>query len=253
MIKNIAIIIFLIISICLSVRMEVYEPLLDFSIYHLLGTDEFGRDLLLVFIASAGLSLIKGICWAIIVSIISGILSYFLIVTKKYFVSNILRAIFNMIESCPVILWVFLIVASLYYLPLYFSVTIAFVLGASPFAINVISGEFERLWDADYVRAARLTGITEFLIVKRYILKNAIPILLPLTIHITGIALAIDGAMGVIGLGNRSRLDLGILLLRGKEQILVRPYILMITVAIFILIYLYLRQIIKTLKGPVTR
>jgi hypothetical protein len=50
------------------------------------------------------------------------------------------------------------------------------------------------------------------------VLPNALPHIMPLFLHIIGAAMAAYGAIGLFGFVNRTELDLGVFLLRGKEQ-----------------------------------
>ena len=73
---------------------------------------------------------------------------------------------------------------------------------------------------------ARCLGFSEWRILIHYVIPNAFPVLLPLTTHLFGAALTVFGALGMIGLSNRSAWDLGTMLLIGKENVLQNPYIL---------------------------
>ena len=74
----------------------------------------------------------------------------------------------------------------------------------------------------------------------RYIMPNATFVLGPLAVQVLGAAIAVDGAIGVLGLGNRLEHDLGVMLLRGKENFIVHPQLLGLALGMFVLLFSYL-------------
>lgn len=220
--------------------LEPVEPWLSYSWQHPLGTDEFGRDFLAVLIGATALSLSKAVIITLIAIIISTVIAYLAIYFQNKVVEGFFRGIVIVVESCPILLWVFVVIIAFSRLPVVIAVTVAFIIAATPFVSNVIAGELERLWKADYVRAARILGIGEWRILMSYILPNAVSVLIPVALNVLGAALTVSGAIGILGMGNRSELDLGILLLRGKENVLQNPTILIVTVMTFIGIYIYI-------------
>jgi len=220
--------------------LEPVEPWLGYSWQHPLGTDEFGRDFLAVLIGAMGLSLSKAVIITLIAIIISTVIAYLTVYFQNKVVEGFFRGIVIVVESCPILLWVFVVIIAFSRLPAVIAVTVAFIIAATPFVSNVIAGELERLWKADYVRAARILGIGEWRILMSYILPNAVSVLIPVALNVLGAALTVSGAIGILGMGNRSELDLGILLLRGKENVLQNPTMLILTVMTFIGIYIYI-------------
>lgn len=220
--------------------LEPVESWISYSWQHPLGTDEFGRDFLAVLIGAMGLSLSKAVIITLIAIIISTVIAYLAIYFQNKVVEGFFRGIVIVVESCPILLWVFVVIIAFSRLPAVIAVTVAFIIAATPFVSNVIAGELERLWKADYVRAARILGIGEWRILMSYILPNAVSVLIPVALNVLGAALTVSGAIGILGMGNRSELDLGILLLRGKENVLQNPTILIVTVMTFIGIYIYI-------------
>lgn len=220
--------------------LEPVEPWLGYSWQHPLGTDEFGRDLMAVLIGAIGLSLGKAVIITLIALTFSTLIAYVAIYFQNKVVEGFFRGVVIVVESCPILLWVFVVIIAFSRLPAVIAVTVAFIIAATPLISNVIAGELERLWKADYVRAARILGIGEWRIMMSYIFPNAVSVLIPVALNVLGAALTVSGAIGILGMGNRSELDLGILLLRGKENILQNPIILIVTVMTFIGIYIYI-------------
>jgi len=80
------------------------------------------------------------------------------------------------------------------------------------------------------------------------VLPNAVPHVMPLFPHIIGAAMAAYGAIGLFGFVNRTELDLGVFLLRGKEQAGFDLMPLLLALAAYAGIYYALRRLIRTLE-----
>lgn len=206
---------------------------------HPLGTDEFGRDILFSSLCAAGFSLGKGI----VISFLTLGLALFLaegITYSKWRGSGVLiRGAATIVESLPSVLWVMIVLIVLRE-PRLVVVGAAFALVSLPTASHVIAGELNRLRLMPFVEAARQLGAGEIRLILAYLLPNAKAVLIPYSMQILGTAIAIEGAIGVIGLGNRSDLDMGTFLLRGKENFILHPQILLCSVILYAAIYSYL-------------
>ena len=143
-----------------------------------------------------------------------------------------------------------MIVATTVHGPRLWVTLIAFGILVLPSVPQICLGEFARLRTDPFVEAAQLLGIAEARISDAYLLPAALPILIPVLIQVLGSAIAIDGAIGVFGLGSRSDIDLGVFLLRGKEQFVTRPDILTSALVAYAAIYLYLQWLARGLGAP---
>jgi ABC-type dipeptide/oligopeptide/nickel transport system permease subunit len=225
------------------------EQWLPPSISHPLGTDEFGRDILAGVVAAAGLSLAKGLGITAVAMVFAVFVSEIITAGGRRRFAGAARLAASVIESVPVVLWV-MIVLIVIREPRLIVVTAAFVLAVLPSAVNILSGELLRLRGLPFVEAAYSLGVGEFRVLVRYLLPNAAAVLLPFALQVLGAAIAVDGAIGVIGLGNRSDLDLGIFLLRGKENFVLHPQVLFAALAMYALIYGYLLAIGRLAGRP---
>lgn len=224
------------------VARRVVEPAdqwLSPSAAHLLGTDEFGRDILFSAFEAAALSLAKGLIIAVATMLLALGLAQFNTLPWGRYPALLTRTLANLIDSIPSVLWV-MIVLTVIREPRLFVVGVAFGLVTLPTAAHVLSGELLRLRAAPFVEAAYQLGARESRVLFRYILPNAVAVLIPYAIQIIGAAIAVDGAIGVIGLGNRYDLDLGIFLLRGKENFVLHPQLLLTALGMYAFIYGYL-------------
>lgn len=207
-----------------------------------LGTDEFGRDVLSTAIIAAGLSLSKGLAMMSAALILGLLAAELITLARSELLSETIRLIARVIESIPVVMWVLIVVILL---TEHRSIVagVAFTLVVLPSAITIISGELLRLRHTPFVEAAYLLGVPELHVLLRHILPNTVAVLLPFAVQILGGAVAVDGAIGVIGLGSRMDQDLGVFLIRGKENFLLHPQILLVAIAMYATIYLYLLKL----------
>ncbi len=218
------------------------QPWSSPTIFHPLGCDEFGRDVLSTAIVAAGLSLSKGLAMTSAILILGLLSAEFVTLVRSSALSEAIRLIARVIESIPVVLWVLIVVIIL---KEHRSIVagVAFTLVVLPSAITIIAGELLRLRHTPFVEAAYLMGVPESRVLLRHILPNTGAVLLPFAVQILGGAVAVAGAIGVIGLGSRLDQDLGVFLIRGKENFLLHPQILLVAIAMYIAIYLYLLKL----------
>jgi len=217
------------------------------SFLHPLGTDEFGRDVLSTLFAAAGFSLFKGI----LVTLVSITLALILAELATQHISSrvgaIIRLTLNIVESVPTVLWVMIALIAVRE-PRFLIVMLAFTVVTLPSALNVAAGELARLRSQPYVEAAYILGAGEIRVLFKYMLPNAAAVLGPFALQVLGAAIAVDGAIGVIGLGNRTDLDLGVFLLRGKENFVLHPQLLTAALVVYALVYGYLLQLVGSIR-----
>lgn len=207
-----------------------------------LGTDEFGRDVLGTAIVSAGLSLSKGLAMMGATMLLGLLAAEVITLSRSSVLSESVRVLTRVVESIPVVFWVLIVVIVLKEHRTLVA-GVAFTLVVLPSATTIIAGELLRLRHTPFVEAAYLLGVPEKRVLVHYILPSTAPVLLPFAIQILGGAVAVDGAVGVIGLGSRVDLDLGVFLIRGKENFLLHPQILTIGIGMYVVIYLYLIRV----------
>lgn len=214
------------------------------SLQHPLGTDEFGRDLLATTSRAMAWSLLDGVVYAAFVGIIATATAFTAVVMNNRVVAAAVAISGHVVESIPLLFWLLVIVIATPE-PAWLVQLAAFTLASLPIASRIIIGEFERLTSAPYVDAARLLGISRLRFTYRHLLPNAWPVLFPLGVQLCGLAIAINGAIGVVGFGNRSKLDLGTLLLRGKEYAFTEPRLLLVGVGALALLYVFLLSFLE--------
>lgn len=215
---------------------------------NIFGSDEFGRDTFAVAILSSLNSMAVAIMLSAFSFCIALVIAFGAFLSRIDYLKLFLNSIGTLIESCPVIIWLFVIIVGLRNEPRIIIVTVAFVLAAIPYLSNVIYGELERLWHADFVESARIAGLGEWRIGLRFIMPNTLAVITPVLVNLYGAALTINGVIGVLGMGNRMDLEIGVLLLRGKENISNQPQIMFLAICGLLLIFWIMIILIQEIK-----
>lgn len=202
---------------------------------HLLGTDNLGRDYLSRIIYGARISLLIGVCTAVI----SGIIGTALGVTAGYFggrVDAVITFIITTRLSMPIVLVALAIVA---------------LVGGSLQAVVLVLGLL--LWDRyavvmrsatqqarsmDYVSAARAIGCPTWRIVLSEIMPNVINNLIIIATFEVAHAILLEAALSFLGLGVQPPApSWGLMIAEGKEFLLFDPWVIAIPgVALSILV-----------------
>ncbi len=193
---------------------------------HLLGTDNLGRDYLSRIIYGAQISLLIGICTALL----SGIIGSALGITAGYFggrVDTVITFIITTRLSMPIVLVALAIVA---------------LVGGSLEAVILVLGLL--LWDRyavvmrsatqqarsmDYVAAARAIGCPTWRIVLSEILPNVINNLIVIATFEIAHAILLEAALSFLGLGVQPPApSWGLMIAEGKEFLLFDPWVITI-------------------------
>jgi len=180
------------------IKQHLSEKLARPSLKHLLGCDEFGRDMLYRVLWGTKYSLFLGICAVTISLLIGGPLG---MVAGFYGgrVDNIIMRVMDIFMACPFILLAMAIVAALGTSTLNLLIALG-VSGMASFS-RVSRAAVMAVKDSEFVEAARAVGANDFTILFEYILPNAMaPILVQLTLRIGSSILYVAG-LSYIGLG----------------------------------------------------
>jgi|HubBroStandDraft_5_1064220.scaffolds.fasta_scaffold02604_5 peptide/nickel transport system permease protein len=219
------------------------------SFANILGTDEFGRDAALVLLIAIGRSLAAGALLAIVSISASTFVAYIVAVFRIRIASLVLKVLVQIVESIPMFVWVLAAFAALQGAS-QLIVAITFTLALLPAVSTIIAGEFNRLYREPFIDAALLLRASSARLMFRHILPNSLPILLPLFGQVLGTAMAIRGAIGLLGVSARTDYDLGIIMLRGKENSISHPLLMLSVIAAIALTYVYLDWLRKrVLRG----
>ncbi len=204
-------------------RLSTGPPLVGSSSSHLLGTDNYGRDvlsrlvygarisLLVAFVATGGAALI-----GISIGLTTGYLGGFVDFVAMRFV--------DVLFTFPWVLVALAVAAILS--PGLTTVIIALIIVYSPILARLTRSVALGVREQEYIDAARVSGQSDRAIVLRYILPNcSSPIIVQAT-SIMGFAILAEAAISYIGLGTRAPTpSWGLSLSEGSNYMWVAPHL----------------------------
>lgn len=184
---------------------------------NLLGTDDNGRDVLARIIYGIRISLIFGIT----LSFLSLVLAIFIGAVQGYFGGKIdifFQRFLEIWSSFPILF--LLIIMSAIITPNFFSLLFLMLLFSWISLSSYIRAEFLRLKNFDFVMSAKALGASDFYIITRHILPNAMPIIISnLPFLLSGSIITLT-SLDFLGLGlPMGEPSLGELLAQGKNNI----------------------------------
>lgn len=165
---------------------------------HLLGTDQFGRDVLSRVMSGTVLSLQTALL-AVAICAVAGTLGG---VAAGYFggvVSWAVTSLADLIFAVPSVLLALAIVSGLG--PGWQNTAIAVGISYTPIFIRVVRGPVLTLRQADYVKAARVLGFSRSRILFRHVLPGVSGILAVQVTLALGWAVLIEASLDFLGLG----------------------------------------------------
>jgi len=179
-------------------KLNIPERLQPPSMSHLLGTDQFGRDILSRLLYGGRLSLGVGII-SVVLGLIPGVL---LGLSSGFLRGNVDAAIMRGVDimmALPSILLALLIVTVLG--PGLINTMIAVGIGGIPSMIRLVRGKVLSIRETEYIEAARSIGANDWRIMIRHILPNcAAPIIVVATLRLPS-AIIMAASLSFIGLG----------------------------------------------------
>ena len=168
------------------------------SAQHLLGTDNFGRDLLSRIIYGARTSLLVALLSLVISTVIGVVLGAF----AGYFggwAETIIMRIMDIIMAIPQILLAVSIQAALG--TGIFNTALAISISGIPMGVRIIRAQIMSIRDEEYVEAAIATGSGSIRVLFRQILPNCLaPLIVDMSLRVGMAIMAISG-LSFIGLG----------------------------------------------------
>ncbi len=206
--------------------MDFMAPLSAPTSEHLLGTDNFGRDILTrvlygyqislaVALGSVGFGLIAGVALGLLAGYFGGI------------TDNLIMRPMDVLMAFPAIV---LVVALTGFVGREISVMIlAVAVVYVPIFARVMRGSTLEVVNELYVEGARARGASHLRLMLRHILPNAIaPVLIQASI-LMGIAILLESALSFIGLGTQPPdPSLGLMLSEGRSFMQQAPWMVMV-------------------------
>lgn len=227
-----------------TVDYELNEPFpASPSKRHLLGTDEEGRDIVARLLYGIRLSLV----FAFLLTFFSSVIGIFVGAIQGYFggkVDIILQRFIEIWESMPQ-MFALIIIASVF-VPSFFTLLLILMLFSWTELTGMVRAEFLRARNFEYVKAAKAIGVSNFRIMWRHILPNALVTTITFVPFILAGAIVALTALDFLGLGmGYETPSLGDLVRQGKDN-LQAPWI---GLSIFFVLSLLLTSLIFIGEG----
>ncbi|MFH2847472.1 ABC transporter permease [Klebsiella sp. 2680] len=165
---------------------------------YLLGTDEYGRDVLSRLLAGASASMtisLVTVGFALLVGIVLGLISGYL----RGVVDRLIMMITDTLLAFPGILLALGLLSILGNNR--YGIILALGLAYTPSVVRIVRGTVMGLREADFVAAARIMGHNELTILRRHVLPNCLAPLTVLGTSMLGWVLISESALSFLGLG----------------------------------------------------
>lgn len=184
---------------------------------HWLGTDEEGRDIFARLLYGIRLSF----AFAFLLTFFSSVIGIFIGAVQGYFggkIDIVLQRFLEIWESLPQ-LFILIIVSSIF-VPTFWTLLIILLFFSWTNLTSVVRAEFLRTRNFEFVRAAKALGVSNFRIIYRHILPNAIIATITFVPFILSEAIVSLTALDFLGLGLPSEYpSLGDLVRQGKDNL----------------------------------
>ena len=238
----------LIVGVVLAALLAPYLPLADpdtvdtpnrlrppLTAGHLLGTDEFGRDLLSRLVWGARISLLAGAATAAAAMLFGVVLGVF----GGYYSGwpeTVIMRLTDILMAFPYILLAIAIVAGLG--PGLRNAMIAIAIVGFPIYTRLVRGIVLSVRGREFVEAARALGSPDRLILVRHIVPQLIsPVVVAFSLDVGAKILATAG-LSFLGLGTQPpTADWGSMLATGRQFVILSPHVVLLPgLAIFVIV-----------------
>ena len=202
---------------------------------HVLGTDEFGRDLLSRLAWGARVSLLAGAgtaALAMLVGVTMGILGGY----YTGWIETTVMRVTDILMAFPYILLAIAIVAGLG--PGLRNAMIAIAIVGFPFYTRLVRSVVLSVREREFVEAARALGSPDLVILGRHVVPHLLsPVIVAFSLDVGAKILATAG-LSFLGLGTQPpTADWGSMLATGRQFVILRPHVVLLPgLAIFVMV-----------------
>ena len=202
---------------------------------HLLGTDEFGRDMLARLVWGGRISLLAGFATASASMLVGGLLG----LHAGYWggrVDTVVMRLTDILMAFPYILLAIAIVAGLG--PGLANAMVAIAIVGFPLYTRLARGLVLSLREREFVEAARALGASDAVILGRHVLPHLLsPVIVAFSLDVGAKILATAG-LSFLGLGTQPpTADWGSMLATGRTFVILSPHVVLLPgLAIFVIV-----------------
>jgi peptide/nickel transport system permease protein len=202
---------------------------------HLLGTDEFGRDLLARLVWGARVSLLAGVVTAaaaMVIGVTLGVLGGF----YTGWIETVVMRLTDILMAFPYVLLAIALVAGLG--PGLRNAMIAIAIVGFPFYTRLVRGVVLSLREREFVEAARALGAGDAVILGRHVLPHLVsPVVVAFSLDV-GAKILITAGLSFLGLGTQPpTADWGSMLATGRQFVILSPHVALLPgLAIFVIV-----------------
>jgi peptide/nickel transport system permease protein len=181
---------------------------------HPLGTDHLGRDVLSAGLWGLRISLLVGVCSAVI-SVVLGIC---IGAPAGYFGGRLDGVLMRATDAFMVlpVFFLILIVVAVFGGSIWKLIAMIGITNWPPIA-RIVRAEFLSLREREFVRAAKAVGVGHLLIMCRHMLPNALPVIIPTTSLRTAGAIITEASLSFLGVGDPNVISLGQMLMHALQ------------------------------------
>lgn len=185
---------------------------------HLLGTDQVGRDLLSRLVVGIRISLIVGF-GVTAISLIIGMAAGAIAGYRRGWADSVISGIVEFTWGFPLILLA-VIFAGTFGPGLLATILAVGLINWAGFA-RVVRGEVLGIREAEFVQAARASGLPEERILLRHVLPNVLAPALVMASYYVALGIIVEAGLSFIGMGAQPPLpSLGVMIAEGRNYML---------------------------------
>jgi peptide/nickel transport system permease protein len=199
------------------IQQSLGERLLPPSLHHLMGTDQFGRDVFSRMIYGSRISLAVGLV-AVSIYVLIGTTIGSLAGFYGGWLDGLLMRLTDIFLCIPTFMLILMVIA--FVGPSIFNVMVVIGLTYWTDVARLVRGEVLALKEREFILAARLIGMSDTRLIIKHLLPNALgPVFVASTLGV-GSAILIESGLSYLGLGVQPpTASWGNMLMEGKEHL----------------------------------